>query len=83
LHALQPGELSAAPLATRFGYHLILLERRIDGEQLPFEHVAPRIAGWLEASSWSRAVAQYIGILAGQADIAGITLNAADGPLVQ
>lgn len=83
LHALQPGQLVAAPVATRFGYHLILLERRIDGEQLPFEHVAQRIAAWLEAASWSRAVAQYIGILAGQATITGIALDAADGPLVQ
>lgn len=83
LHALQPGGLSAAPLATRFGYHILLLERRIDGEQLPFEHVAQRIAGWLEAASWSRAVAQYIGILAGRADITGIVLDAANGPLVQ
>jgi peptidyl-prolyl cis-trans isomerase C len=83
LHGLRPGELSAAPLATRFGYHIISLERRIDGEQLPFEHVAQRIAGWLEAASWSRAVAQYIGILAGKASITGIVLNATNGPLVQ
>lgn len=83
LHKLQPGQLSAEPVATRFGYHLILLERRIEGEQLPFEVVAQRIAAWLEAASWSRAVSQYIGILAGQAAISGIALNAADGPLVQ
>lgn len=83
LHALQPGQLSPEPVATRFGYHIIQLERRIDGEQLRFEHVAQRIAAWLEAASWSRAVAQYINVLAGQANITGITLNAADGPLVQ
>ena len=83
LHALQPGQVSPAPVASRFGYHIIFLERRIDGEQLPFDHVVQRIAAWLEAASWSRAVAQYIGILAGQASITGIALNAADGPLVQ
>ncbi|WP_323014054.1 peptidylprolyl isomerase [Devosia sp.] len=83
LHTLQPGQFSSEPVATRFGYHIIQLERRIDGEQLPFEHVAQRIAAWLEAASWSRAVAQYIGILAGKASITGIALNTADGPLVQ
>lgn len=83
LHGLQPGQFSAEPVATRFGYHLILLERRIEGQQLPFEHVTQRIAAWLEAASWSRAVSQYIGILAGRANISGIALNAADGPLVQ
>lgn len=83
LHKLRPGQSTLAPVASRFGYHLIHLERRIDGEQLPFEHVAQRIAAWLEAASWSRAVSQYIATLAGKADIAGIALNAADGPLVQ
>lgn len=83
LHKLQAGQMTSEPIATRFGYHLILLERRIEGEQLPFEHVAQRIAAWLEAASWSRAVSQYIGILAGRAIVSGISLHAADGPLVQ
>lgn len=83
LHKLQPGEITSEPVATRFGYHVIGLERRIDGQQLPFEHVAQRIAAWLGAASWSRAVSQYIGILAGQSKITGIVLATSDGPLVQ
>ncbi|WP_420405782.1 peptidylprolyl isomerase [Nisaea sp.] len=71
------------PVRTRYGYHVIFLEKRIPGAQLPFEAVRERIAAWLEASSWSRAVAQYIGILAGRAEIEGIDLEGADTPLVQ
>jgi len=48
-----------------------------------FENNRRRLAAYLEASSWSRAVAQYIGILAGAAEITGVTLAGADSPLVQ
>ena len=75
--------MTPTPVPTQFGYHVIRLDRVIPGAQLPFEAVAGRIAGWLEASSWSRAVAQYVGILAGEADITGISLHGSDGPLVQ
>jgi peptidyl-prolyl cis-trans isomerase C len=83
LFALEPGQMSPTPVPTQFGYHVVRLDRVIPGGQLPFEAVEDRIAGWLEASSWSRAVAQYIGILAGEAGITGISLKRADGPLVQ
>jgi len=83
LFTLDAGQLSPSPVPTPFGFHVIQLDRIIPGNRLPFEAVQQRIAGWLEASSWSRAVAQYVGILAGQARIEGIELNTADGPLVQ
>ena len=77
------GEISSAPVESRFGFHVIALDRRIDGRDLPFEAVRARIAAWLEASAWSRAVSQYVAILAGRAEIRGISLSGADGPLVQ
>ncbi len=83
LFALEEGQTSPAPVPTRFGYHIIRLDRIIRGEQLPYDQVRERIAAWLEASSWSRAVAQYISILAGRAQIKGFDINASDSPLVQ
>ena len=80
---MREDDVSAVPVESRFGFHVIALDRRIEGRQLPFEMVAERIAAWLEASAWSKAVSQYISVLAGQADIEGISLNGADGPLVQ
>ncbi|VAW21055.1 Peptidyl-prolyl cis-trans isomerase PpiD [hydrothermal vent metagenome] len=83
LFELDPGQMSSAPVASQFGYHVILLERIIKGEQLPFEAVKTRIGAWLEASSWSRAVSQYISLLAGRAEIEGFDMGGSDTPLVQ
>ena len=71
------------PVESRFGFHVVSLDRRIPGEALPFDLVRERIAAWLEAASWSKAVAQYIAVLAGSAEIGGIDLGAAEGPLIQ
>ena len=83
LATLEDGQLCPVPARTRFGYHLIRLERRIPGRELPFELVRERIAGRLEAQTWRRGVAQYVKILAGRARIEGVTLEAASSPLVQ
>jgi peptidyl-prolyl cis-trans isomerase C len=83
LETMQEGEMLAEPVESRFGLHIILLERKIPGERLPFELVQQRIESWLEAASWSKAVAQYIAILAGRAEISGIDIAAAAGPLTQ
>jgi peptidyl-prolyl cis-trans isomerase C len=83
LFKLEPGQMSPEPVATQFGYHIIMLERMIEGEQLPYAAARDRVAAWLEASSWSRAVSQYISLLAGQAEIKGFDMEGADTPLVQ
>lgn len=83
LFEMEEGQLSPAPVPTPFGYHLIQLDHVIPGQQLPFDHVKTKIAAYLEASSWSRAVAQYIGILVGAAEIKGFDIEGADSPLVQ
>lgn len=83
LQSMQAGELTEVPVETKFGYHIIFLNRKIEGNTLPFEHVEETIKAWLEAASWSKAVSQYITILAGAADIQGTDLFGSDGPLVQ
>lgn len=83
LQRMKEGEITLAPVESRFGFHIIRLERRIDGEQLPFDLVRRRIAGWLEASAWSKAVSQFIAVLAADATITGIDVTGADGPLLQ
>ena len=83
LEEMNEGEISKAPVATRFGFHVIALDRAIPGADLPFDHAHERISAWLEAASWSRAVSQYIGILASQAKISGVSFEQKEGPLVQ
>ncbi len=58
LETLQEGELSQEPVESPFGFHIVVLDKRIPGKCLPFDKVSERISAWLEAASWSRAVAQ-------------------------
>lgn len=83
LRAMQPGELCAEPVRTRYGVHVLRLDQRFEGKALPFEQARERIATYLEERSWRRAVAQYISLLAGQARIDGFDLPGAATPLVQ
>jgi peptidyl-prolyl cis-trans isomerase C len=62
---------------------VVRLDHHAPGEMLPFEFAQPRIADYLATSVQHRALAQYVSILAGRAEITGITLAAAPSPLVQ
>ena len=83
LLSLEPGQVYPQPVQTRYGVHIVRLERKIPGETLPFEQVHEQIAAYLEDSSWRRAAAQYVALLAGQAQIAGFDMPGAASPLVQ
>ncbi|MCC6946204.1 MAG: peptidylprolyl isomerase [Bradyrhizobiaceae bacterium] len=74
LKALAPGSISEAPVATPYGFHVIRLDRKIEGRELPFEAVREQIAAYLAESVERRAVAQYIARLAAKATITGIDL---------
>ncbi len=78
LVSLEPGETCAEPVATRYGLHIIRLDRKIEGRTLPYELVADRIADYLRESVRHRAIAQYIARLVSRADIAGVPLDGAE-----
>jgi peptidyl-prolyl cis-trans isomerase C len=80
---LEPGQLCPVPIRSRYGYHVLRLERGVEGRQLPFEAVQEKIAAYLEERVWRQAVRQYIQVLAASAEIRGINLKAAASPLVQ
>ena len=83
LFNLEPGQICPVPVKTRFGYHVLRLDRRIEGRQLPFEVVRDRIADYLREHVWRCAISQYLQLLVGQAEIRGVELNGASTPLVQ
>lgn len=83
LEKMEPDQIWPDPVQSRFGLHIIYLVNKIPGEVLPFEYVEDRIGAWLEASSWSKGVSQYISILAGKANLTGIDLDGTSSPLVQ
>jgi peptidyl-prolyl cis-trans isomerase C len=74
LLALNPGETTRTPVQTRYGFHIILLERHIPGRELPFEAVQDRIAEYLVERARRTAIAQYVARLASLADVRGIDL---------
>ena len=83
LPSVPEGCIAPEPVETRYGFHVVLVERRIAGVELPFEAVRERIAGWLDERARRTAIRQYIGLLAGRATIEGIELERFTTPLVQ
>lgn len=78
LALVEPGTIAPMPIPSRFGLHVVRVERRIDGEALPFELVRERIAAYLAAAVERRATAQYLARLVSAADIRGIDLAGAE-----
>lgn len=74
LDNLDEGQLCPVPVPTRFGAHVLRLDRRIDGRELPFDLAAQQIANHLCARSWQIAVKQYVARLAEAADVQGVAL---------
>lgn len=74
LIALAPGAMSRQPVESRYGFHIIRLDRKIEGRELPFELVAGRIADYLREAVTRRAAAQYLARLVSRADIRGVAL---------
>ena len=68
---------------TRYGFHIVRIERAIPGRQLDFEMVQPRIAAALSEAVRAKAAEQYVRILASRASISGVDLGAAASPLVR
>jgi peptidyl-prolyl cis-trans isomerase C len=78
-----PVGLCSQPLESRYGYHLVLVEQRIEGEQLPYEAVAGSIRAELNQRVWQIGVSQYLQGLVGTANIEGIRMQGAETPLMQ
>lgn len=83
LAALPVGRVAEAPVETRYGLHVVHVDRRIDGRPLPFEAARAEIAAWLSQRVYQTAIRQYISLLAGRAQIEGVDIAAAASPLLQ
>ncbi|MBN4666546.1 peptidylprolyl isomerase [Pandoraea nosoerga] len=56
---------------TRYGFHVVRIERRVKGRMPPFERVADRIAAQLYQQARARALHHYVALLADAAQISG------------
>lgn len=81
--SLPIGKVHALPVESRYGFHVVRVERHEAGKQLPFDMVHERIASYLGEHVRRTAIRQYISLLAGRASITGVDLAASESPLVQ
>ena len=68
---------------SRFGLHVVEVLEREGGLQQPFEAVRGAVALALRQQAWVTALRQCMRLLAGQALVEGVDLDAANTPLVQ
>ena len=80
---LEQGQIAPKLVESRFGLHIVRVERRAEGCTLPFELVREKLARFLAEQVRTRALRQYLKILVGQAKIQGVELEGAQTPLVQ
>lgn len=79
---LQEG-LNPELIESRYGWHIVRVDQRIDGEPLPYEHVKPQIRQYLSESVTRRALRQYLQVLAAETGVEGVDLELPDSPLMQ
>ena len=68
---------------SRFGLHVVEVLAREAGQDQPFESVRGAVAMALRQKTYVTALRQYLGLLAGQAEVTGVDIDASDSPLVQ
>jgi len=68
---------------SRFGLHVVEVLIRDPGVAQSFESVRAAVANSLRQQAYVTALRQYLSLLAGQATLAGVELDAAATPLVQ
>lgn len=68
---------------SRFGLHVVEVLERESGVAQPFESVHGAVAMSLRQQTFVTALRQYLRLLAAEATVEGVELDAADTPLVQ
>ncbi|GAA5078310.1 peptidylprolyl isomerase [Roseibacterium beibuensis] len=75
LRTLPEGEITADPVPTRHGWHIIRMDAVATGAVLPFDAVRQKIADAMEKASWVRAAREFIETLVTSAEISGADLR--------
>lgn len=70
-------------IETRFGLHIVRIDRRIEGKVLPFDQVKGQITQALGAALADRAARDFVAGLVSRADIEGMVLEPGGSVLLQ
>jgi len=75
LWALNVGAIAPAAVRTKFGWHIVRLDRRSDARRAPYEAVRDFICSALRERAGVAAAARYLRELAANAEIEGMALE--------
>ena len=73
--------LMTSPVESRYGVHVVWVERSVPGQPLPYEMVAENIRKYLGERAERQAVSDYLRRLTDDADIKGVEMETT--PLIQ
>lgn len=75
MEILDSGQTHPEPVDTRFGFHVLRMDEKVEGNILPLNIVRPQIAEKLEQVAWTKAAHALTKRLIESADIVGIDLK--------
>ncbi|MFC3282037.1 peptidylprolyl isomerase [Litchfieldella rifensis] len=79
-----PEGLHERPLASRYGWHVVVIDERREGHALPFERVAERVRHTLREQATRRVLRHYLLALESRTGVDGIALDdESDSSLMQ
>lgn len=75
LRSLSEGEITAQPVLSRYGWHIIRMDASAEGSVLPYDVVREKIAEALEKNAWAREAQAVVARLIANAEITGAELQ--------
>ncbi|MEM8958083.1 MAG: peptidylprolyl isomerase [Pseudomonadota bacterium] len=75
LRNLTEGAITAEPILTRYGWHIIKVDAVALGAVLPFDAVKQKISDAMEKASWAKAARDFMQNLVASAEISGADLQ--------
>lgn len=78
-----PEGLHSQLVESRYGYHIVRVDRRMDGQPLGFDQAKPTIRQYLQEKVTRRWLRQYLQVLAVEYGVEGVDLELPDSPLLQ
>ncbi|SMH50418.1 peptidylprolyl isomerase [Maritimibacter sp. HL-12] len=76
LHGLAAGQVTASPVLSRHGWHIIRMDAVGEGAVLPYAAVRGKIAEAMEKAAWAQAARDFVSQLVSTAEIIGTEIGA-------
>lgn len=75
LRALEQGQITVKPVASRHGFHIVRMDGLALGSVLPFDAVREKLADAMEKAAWAQEAQKLVKTLAQTANIEGLNLG--------